>query len=39
MTNTFDGISEIPRRLLTSGTSPTLILGGGFTGLFTAFHP
>ena len=44
MTNALDGIAEIPQRLLTSETSPllptspTLILGGGFTGLFTALH-
>ncbi len=38
MSNTIVGTSEIPQRLLASETLPTLILGGGFTGLFTALH-
>ncbi|MFZ4554954.1 MAG: NAD(P)/FAD-dependent oxidoreductase [Pseudanabaena sp.] len=38
MLNTLDKIAEIPQRLLAAETLPTLILGGGFTGLFTALH-
>ena len=38
MLNILDKIAEVPQRLLTSETLPTLILGGGFTGLFTALH-
>lgn|GEM_PF-3392560 len=37
MSNAFR-ISEIPQRLIASEAHPTLILGGGFTGLFTALH-
>lgn len=38
MTNTIVRTSEISQRLLASETLPTLILGGGFAGLFTALH-
>ncbi|TYQ23246.1 NAD(P)/FAD-dependent oxidoreductase [Pseudanabaena sp. UWO310] len=38
MSNTLDKIAEVPQRLITPETLPTLILGGGFTGLFTALH-
>jgi hypothetical protein len=38
MSNVLDGISEFPQRLIASEPLPTLILGGGFTGLFTALH-
>jgi hypothetical protein len=31
-------ISESPQQLLAPEPLPTLILGGGFTGLFTALH-
>ncbi|WP_055077531.1 NAD(P)/FAD-dependent oxidoreductase [Pseudanabaena sp. 'Roaring Creek'] len=42
MSNILDKISEVPQRLIAPiiapKTPPTLILGGGFTGLFTALH-
>ena len=38
MSNTLDKITEVPQRLIAPEPLPTLILGGGFTGLFTALH-
>ncbi|WP_103668530.1 NAD(P)/FAD-dependent oxidoreductase [Pseudanabaena sp. BC1403] len=38
MSNTLDKIAEVPQRLIAPEPLPTLILGGGFTGLFTALH-
>ena len=38
MSNTLDKIAEVPQRLIAPEALPTLILGGGFTGLFTALH-
>ena len=37
MSNAFR-ISEIPQRFIASEAHPTLILGGGFTGLFIALN-
>ncbi|GBO55306.1 NADH dehydrogenase [Pseudanabaena sp. lw0831] len=38
MSNTVNKIAEVPQRLIAPEPLPTLILGGGFTGLFTALH-
>jgi NADH dehydrogenase FAD-containing subunit len=38
MSNTLARISDISQPLISPATLPTLILGGGFTGLFTALH-
>lgn len=35
---TLDGTLAIPPQLIEAQKLPTLILGGGFTGLFTALH-
>ncbi len=38
MSNTLARTSDISQPLISPATLPTLILGGGFTGLFTALH-
>jgi NADH dehydrogenase len=38
MSNTLARISDISQPLISTATLPTLILGGGFMGLFAALH-